>query len=251
MWTERDSTTGAYIHEEALRSNNGALACPFENLDVVQDARCEAAAFSDAQIARHCCDEDFQLYLDAKAWTVEVRLHSEMQANLHAVLTSWKTAQSAKDALLAQRRLEEDQLAEALKQQFPGGRMCKVCKHGPVDHMACGNLNSHHGERVGSATISNACMNCGWRAGDISEWPPWDGVLRTGDGAVGADYDESQQTHEAPAHPFAAQISQLRETFPGVFPEGYDDSLIATLAVTDPPGDLAQARALITEARET
>eukprot|EP01043_Picozoa_sp_COSAG02_P059361 COSAG02_NODE_7553_length_2963_cov_4.504888_1_plen_654_part_00 len=251
MWTERDPSTGAYIYEEKLRSNNGALVCPFENLEVLQDARCEAPAFTDAQISRQCSDEEFQLYLDAKAWTVEVRLHEKLQAKLHATLTIWKAAQSAKDALQAQQRLEEEQLAEALKQQFPGGRMCKQCKHGPVDHMACANLNSHHGERVGNATISNACMNCGWRAGDIGEWPAWDGVLRVGEAAVQACSDEPQQAHTAPPHAFATQMSQLREAFPGVFPEGYDDPLIAALAVTDPPGDLAQARALIAQAQAT
>jgi len=246
MRTERDVSTGAYIHGEDLRSNAGALCCPFEDLDVLQDARCGAPAFTDGHISRHASDADFQLYLDAKAWSVEVKIHAQMQAKLHGALTIWKTAQSAKEALLAQQQLEEEQLAEALKQQFPAGRMCKNCKHGPVDHMACANLNSHHGERVGSGTVNNSCINCGWRAGDISEWPAWDGVLRTGDAQPVAS---SVTTEEAQPHVFAAQIVQLREAFPDAFLEGYDDPFVAALSVTDPPGDFAQARALVAQAR--
>lgn len=65
-----------------------------------------------------------------------------------------------------------------LRAALPDAYQCGRCGHGPVLHMACSDLRSHHGERVGGVTRSNACGKCGWFADNISAWPRWDGKLR-------------------------------------------------------------------------
>jgi hypothetical protein len=84
-------------------------------------------------------------------------------------------------------------------------RKCGQCGVGPVDHIGCGNLRSHHGEAVrqprdavatgrrgrgavagrgggraavsveaaAPSRISNSCSACGWFAESLSDWPRW------------------------------------------------------------------------------
>ena len=54
---------------------------------------------------------------------------------------------------------------------------CAKCGFGPVDHMACDDLRSHHGETVGATKISNACPRCKWFSSKIQDWPKWDGKV--------------------------------------------------------------------------
>ncbi len=68
-------------------------------------------------------------------------------------------------------------LAQQFKALYPNARMCGYCGLGPVDHMACSNLVSHHGERRGRGAINNACIRCNWFAKNISDWPLWDGKI--------------------------------------------------------------------------
>ena len=63
----------------------------------------------------------------------------------------------------------------ALRKLFPNSYMCGKCGFGPVDHVACTDLRSHHGEKRGAAQISNACPKCGWFSPQVTDWPPWDG----------------------------------------------------------------------------
>lgn len=60
-------------------------------------------------------------------------------------------------------------------------RQCGRCGFGPVDHRGCSDLSAHHGEVSipGGAAISNRCPRCGWFVSVLSEWPEWDGELRT------------------------------------------------------------------------
>ncbi|KAL7579566.1 hypothetical protein ACA910_007935 [Epithemia clementina (nom. ined.)] len=62
-------------------------------------------------------------------------------------------------------------------------RMCKRCKAGPIENMACSNLQAHNdtsnaykGASVRSTTNPNHCPNCGWFDADWHKWPYWDGV---------------------------------------------------------------------------
>eukprot|EP00439_Symbiodinium_sp_Y106_P075463 s923_g14.t6 len=63
-------------------------------------------------------------------------------------------------------------------------RQCGRCGFGPVDHRGCSDLSAHHGEVSipGGAAISNRCPRCGWFVSVLSEWPEWDGELRTEQG---------------------------------------------------------------------
>ena len=73
----------------------------------------------------------------------------------------------------------------ALRKLFPNSYMCGKCGFGPVDHVACTDLRSHHGEKRGAAQISNACPKCGWFSPQVTDWPPWDG-------RVWSDQDSSE-----------------------------------------------------------
>jgi len=66
---------------------------------------------------------------------------------------------------------------DVLRTLFPHSYMCAKCFFGPVDHFACSNLRSHHGEKYGGGAISNACPRCGWFSQDITDWPAWNGKL--------------------------------------------------------------------------
>merc|ERR1712048_8747 len=68
-------------------------------------------------------------------------------------------------------------LREALHRHLPNARQCGRCNFGPVDHKACANLRSHHGQCVGSTHIDNSCPKCHWFSDDIKDWPEWDGTL--------------------------------------------------------------------------
>ena len=54
---------------------------------------------------------------------------------------------------------------------------CPACRYGPVAHLACADLESHHGEGVGTTAVNNRCPGCGWFSAQIADWLPWDGTL--------------------------------------------------------------------------
>ena len=86
-------------------------------------------------------------------------------------------AREEEAAARARRQAERDRqaLVEALRRDFPNARQCGGCGFGPIDHMACNNLRTHHGEQRGPGRINNACPRCGWFRDSIGEWPRWDG----------------------------------------------------------------------------
>lgn len=70
----------------------------------------------------------------------------------------------------------EDDVVANLRRTFLGRAfMCPSCHFGPVDHYACGDLMTHHGESVRGAEINNACPRCSWFSNCIMDWLPWDG----------------------------------------------------------------------------
>ena len=54
---------------------------------------------------------------------------------------------------------------------------CPRCRYGPVAHLACDDLESHHGDAVGTTAVNNRCPGCGWFSAQIADWLPWDGRL--------------------------------------------------------------------------
>jgi len=68
-----------------------------------------------------------------------------------------------------------------LRKQFPKAHQCKMCGCGPVEHSACADLQTHHGEEVQGGKLSNACPQCGWFSPSIQDWPAWDGHVHAGE----------------------------------------------------------------------
>jgi hypothetical protein len=75
------------------------------------------------------------------------------------------------------RKGKSDIIAE-LRRQFLGkAYQCPKCGFGPVDHGGCASLFTHHGERQGRGTVSNACPSCGWFSSKLNDWKRWDGTV--------------------------------------------------------------------------
>ncbi len=159
---------------------DGSLFCPrhptafgFRTSEGVRGG-CDAPAFSDRLLARHLSESTFKDYLAVKVKCAEQRVfehaNSQWQRQLHSIQQQ-----------LGDRKLKLDRsiLAEQLKRQFPNAYMCPRCKHGPIDHMACAQLSTHHGQKMSGtkARVNNACPNCGWFSKKIENWPRWDGIL--------------------------------------------------------------------------
>jgi len=67
-------------------------------------------------------------------------------------------------------------LQAQMRALFPNSYMCGKCSFGPVDHVACHSLASHHGERTaGGGVVRNNCPKCGWFSSQLEAWPRWDG----------------------------------------------------------------------------
>lgn len=96
-------------------------------------------------------------------------------------------------------------LAAQLRQQMPSARQCGSCGFGPIEHMACWDLQAHQGQQVGNARIDNRCPRCSWFNRDIRAWPAWDGTLpeETADARLRTAAEEAavqrQQVQEAVA----------------------------------------------------
>lgn len=73
-----------------------------------------------------------------------------------------------------------DDVAANLRRTFMGRAfMCGSCGFGPVDHFACSDLISHHGEEMSDrrSVVNNACPKCGWFSSNLSDWDKWDGEV--------------------------------------------------------------------------
>jgi hypothetical protein len=161
-------TEDMYVNAEELLLNDGCIACV--HASTFAD-RCTAPPYTDAQVTRRVSEACNQRYMNAKHWVVRYQEHLKMQTELAAKVKELEERLKKDAATLA-----PEVLAEQLRSAFPGRqlRMCGRCNLGPVDHMACNSLRTHHGD----GGISNACAGCGWFAATIGEWPLWDGVLR-------------------------------------------------------------------------
>jgi hypothetical protein len=77
-------------------------------------------------------------------------------------------------------RMLHDILAGQLRRLIKDPLQCGACGFGPIDHVACSDLTTHHlesGGGGGPAVIDNSCPRCGWFQGDKAAWPRWDGTL--------------------------------------------------------------------------
>jgi len=153
--------------QEWVKHKRGArLLCPCR---LPHDAEC-IGSFSEKSMAAFLPEELYQIYMDQQ----RDKIHVEEAAKFNDMLNRM-AKQLQKDMPGISRELLERQLKAAL----PGARQCGSCGYGPVEHYACGDLQSHHNESTGKAKINNACPKCGWFSADISQWPKWNGIVHS------------------------------------------------------------------------
>ena len=151
---------------------DGGLYCPRHSA-AFGDDMCTAPPFSDILLAQHLSKESFEACLTMKRRVGEQRVFEKANADWQMKYDKLRNQQNTQQKDETDRKM----LAEQLKRQFPNAFQCGKCGHGPIDHMACANLRTHHGEQRGTGRISNACPACGWFSPNISDWPAWDGQL--------------------------------------------------------------------------
>jgi len=134
---------------EARRKRGGQLSCPGHA------AGCQG----------HLADEDLERLLP---W----RLFERYRAAKKADEEYHRWQQSHRN------ETDPEILREGLLREMPNAKMCGRCQYGPIDHFACSELGSHHGEWNRGAQIRNECPKCHWWAWQSGDWPAWDGTLR-------------------------------------------------------------------------
>jgi hypothetical protein len=146
----------------------GRLQCPCAKASV---GACNAAPFTDADVAHHVSQTAFEKYLHARTLLPVAqssrRAYEDAQEALREELgqtSDHPAAASSHGRVL---------LAKQLASQMPDARQCRECGLGPVDHFACSDLGAHQGH----AGIDNSCKGCGWFSAAKEDWPAWDGTL--------------------------------------------------------------------------
>ena len=148
----------------------GCVCCP--------EPSCMSCPYADGEIARHASEAACEAYLQGRRLLPIAqetqRVFEEAQRMLRAEVERMSEQVRAGLELEQGRAL----LSAQLRQQMPNARQCGSCGFGPIEHMACWDLETHQGQRVGgNARIDNSCPRCGWFSRDIAAWPAWDGTL--------------------------------------------------------------------------
>uniref|UniRef100_A0A7S3T6L3 Uncharacterized protein n=1 Tax=Strombidinopsis acuminata TaxID=141414 RepID=A0A7S3T6L3_9SPIT len=181
-----------------------------------------------------------------KAMRVALHAHSLMACVQHALTA-----------------LTKDDTEAQLRRQYLGrAYQCGSCGFGPIDHFACGDLTTHHGEQVGPAAdtrIDNACPRCGWFAGTIGEWPTWDGtvphaanVAQTPTGPTAASVEAAlrlcysarslwRPDDKGDAHELVSRLALWGETLTAADGIDHPVQLLLALAICDEVSDDALA----------
>lgn len=158
---------------EKAKASQAELCCPLAPVSGVAGG-CSATPFKEVEIARLVDEKAFAMYRARKDQVSHQLVHEEAHATMQRELN--RINKECSDAATAQ--VSKRMLAQQLQQQLPNAKMCGRCHHGPIDHGWCSDLSTHHQERRGEGTISNACPKCQWFVNDIHAWPSWDGELR-------------------------------------------------------------------------
>ncbi|CAE7419591.1 unnamed protein product [Symbiodinium pilosum] len=123
----------------------------------------------------HClrCPTDRNSHLPLEA--TRFYLPEDLQLQL---LLAMQADEEHREWVREQERQQSDEsLREFCLRSMPNAVQCGNCSYGPIDHFACRNLQTHHGDRHGATQISNACPRCNWFRNSIDEWPRWGGVV--------------------------------------------------------------------------
>ena len=181
---ERSSMVICSVGEHAVCKSCFQQYVDVEMQNDIQQLRCPLwpshaggcrGLFSEETIARMFSSESNTVLLMHKyiKW-LKKQIRSEEYKNSHAVLNQIVAALSK-----AMPHLNQEIIERQLREAVPNARQCGKCGFGPVEHFACGNLETHHGQRVGRAAIQNKCPHCGWFASNINQWPKWNGKLHS------------------------------------------------------------------------
>lgn len=152
---------------QALIARNGQLLCPSARLG------CTSAAFTEHDLARHLSAPTFARVIEARVLVGARHAEAQTTQRVHRVLIEQGGA--------GVDRLRNELIAEDIRSAYRNADgsynayMCPSCEFGPVAHMACSSLGTHHGQNQGNARINNACPRCGWFGDSISKWRRWDG----------------------------------------------------------------------------
>jgi len=171
---ERSSMVICSVGEHAVCKSCFQQYVDVEMQNDIQQLRCPLwpshaggcrGLFSQETIARMFSSESNTVSLVDKyfKWR-EKQIRSEEYKNSHAVLDQIVAALSK-----AMPHLNQEIIERQLREAVPNARQCGKCGFGPVEHFACGNLETHQGQRVGRAAIQNKCLQCGWFASNINK----------------------------------------------------------------------------------
>ena len=159
-----------YVHEE-MENDIQQFRCPFWPSHL---GGCRGL-FLEETIARMFSSESNTVLLMDKYFKwCRKQIRSEEYNNSHAVLNQIAAALSK-----AIPHVNQEIIERQLREAVPNARQCGSCGFGPVEHFACGNLETHQGQRVGRAAIRNNCPQCGWFESNINQWPKWNGKLHS------------------------------------------------------------------------
>lgn len=149
----------------------GCVCCPFRIPD------CPSEPYADRDLAQHVSTATYEAHVHARTLLPIAR--EAQQVFERAQETMRTEVDRIRAQMRAGREVEHGRalLAAQLRQQMPNARQCRQCGFGPIDHMACADLQAHHGQQFGNARINNACPQCGWFSRNIRDWPAWDGRL--------------------------------------------------------------------------
>lgn len=130
----------------------------------------------------------------------------------------------------------KDDLEAQLRRQYLGRAFqCAQCRFGPIDHLACEDLQAHHGEQVNGAIINNACPKCHWFSEHLGDWPKWDGTVPSEaiDGSGAQSQANGEECLSAASVDIALRICYSARALWQVGAESEADSLCQKLANWD------------------
>jgi len=218
---ERSSMVICSVGEHAVCKSCFQQYVDVEMQNDIQQLRCPLwpshaggcrGLFSQETIARMFSSESNTVSLVDKyfKWR-EKQIRSEEYKNSHAVLNQIVAALSK-----AMPHLNQEIIERQLREAVPNARQCGKCGFGPVEHFACGNLETHQGQRVGRAAIQNKCPHCGWFASNINQWPKWNGKLHSAARSLtelNVDFTDIIQSTRNPSPPQFDHIPQVRALY--------------------------------------
>jgi len=141
---------------DTLYKDKGYVCCPLRHHG------CDAAPFTVKVVAEYCQRSTFELFMRG------IKKCAYQDGFLQV------------DPELVTNEALERQLRSMFKKVDGtySAYACPKCEYGPIEHIHCANLQTHHQEnKGGQGHINNGCPRCGHFVSDISQWKAWDGMI--------------------------------------------------------------------------